>query len=158
MAKGNNSFVYPSVNASFVFTDAFNLPSFFSYGKVRGSFGVVGNYPQIYQANVAYNQGSLQVQQTGGQSVLYTYMDSNDGNDKIRPEQKREFEFGLETKFFNNRIGFDISYYNAQIVDQILPLSIASTTGARSILANIGTLRNQGVEVALNFRRYKEKA
>ncbi|MCF0056654.1 SusC/RagA family TonB-linked outer membrane protein [Dyadobacter sp. CY356] len=151
LAKGNNSFVYPSVNTSFVFTDVFNLPSFFSYGKVRGSFGVVGNYPQIYQANVAYQQGSLQAQQTGGQSVLYTYMNSSYGNDKIRPEQKREFEFGLETKFFNNRIGLDISYYNAQIVDQILPLSIASTTGARSILANVGTLRNKGLEMALNF-------
>jgi iron complex outermembrane receptor protein len=151
LAKGNNSFVYPSVNTSFVFTDAFNMPSFFSYGKLRGSFGIVGNYPQTYQANVAYKQGSLNVQQTGGQSVLYTYMDSNYGNDKIRPEKKREFEFGLETKFFNNRIGLDISYYNAQIVDQILPLSIASTTGAKSILANVGTLRNKGLEVALNF-------
>lgn len=151
LAKGNNAFVYPSVNTSFVFTDVFNLPSFFSYGKLRGSYGVVGNYPPIYSANVAYQQGSLQVQQQGGQSVLYTYMNSSYGNDKIRPEQKREFEFGLETKFFNNRIGLDISYYNAQIVDQILPLTIASTTGARSILANVGTLRNKGLEVGLNF-------
>jgi iron complex outermembrane receptor protein len=151
LAKGNNAFVYPSVNTSFVFTDAFNMPSFFSYGKIRGSFGIVGNYPQIYNANVAYQQGSFQVQQQGGQSVLYTYMNSSYGNDKIRPEQKREFEFGLETKFFNNRVGLDISYYNAQIVDQILPLSIASSTGARSILANVGTLRNKGLEVGLNF-------
>ena len=151
LAKGNNAFVYPSVNTSFVFTDAFNMPSFFSYGKLRGSFGIVGNYPQIYNANVAYQQGSLQAQQQGGQSVLYTYMNSSYGNDKIRPEQKREFEFGLETKFFNNRVGLDISYYNAQIVDQILPLSIAATTGAKSILANVGTLRNKGLEVGLNF-------
>jgi len=151
LAKGNNSFVYPSVNTSFVFSDAFNMPSFLSYGKIRGSFGIVGNYPQTYQANVAYQQGSLQVQQTGGQSVLYTYMNSSYGNDKIRPEQKREFEFGLETKFLNNRIGLDVSYYNAQIVDQILPLSIAATSGARSILANVGTLRNKGLEVGINF-------
>lgn len=150
LAPGNNAFVYPSVNASFVFTDALDLPAFFSYGKLRGSWGEVGNYPQIYAANVAYQQGSLNVQQNGGQSVLYTTMANAYGNDKIRPERKREFEFGLETKFFNNRIGLDIAYYNAQIVDQILPLSIASSSGARSILANVGTLRNKGLEVALN--------
>ncbi len=150
LAKGNNAFVYPSFNASFVFSDAFALPSFFSFGKVRGSWGIVGNYPSIYSANIAYNQGSLAVQEKGGQSVLYTNLGSSFGNDQIRPEQKHEFEVGLQTKFLNNRFGLDISYYNAQIVDQILPLTIASTTGARSILANIGTLRNQGVEFAIN--------
>ncbi len=157
LAKGNNSFVYPSVNASFVFTDAFDLPAFLSYGKLRGSYGVVGNYPPIYSANVAYNQGSLGVQQTGGQSVPYTYIPTSYGNDKIRPEQKREVEFGLETKLFNNRVGVDISYYNAQIVDQILPLTIGSSTGARSILANVGTLRNKGLEVGINFSPIRGK-
>ncbi|KAA6440324.1 SusC/RagA family TonB-linked outer membrane protein [Dyadobacter flavalbus] len=150
LAPGNNAFVYPSVNASFVFSDAFSLPKFFSYGKLRGSFGIVGNYPEIYRANVAFGQGNLSVQERGGASVLYTNMSADRGNDRIRPEQKREFEFGLETKLFQNRIGLDIAYYNAQIVDQILPLNIAATTGARTILANIGTLRNQGVEVAFN--------
>lgn len=157
LAPGSNSFVYPSVNASYVFTDGLNLPSFFSYGKLRGSWGEVGNYPATYLANVAYTQGSLNVQQTGGQSVLYTYMDAAFGNDQIRPERKREFEFGLEAKFFNNRIGLDVAYYNAQIIDQILPLTIASTSGARSILANIGTLRNQGIEVAFNVSPIQSK-
>ncbi|MDQ6477671.1 SusC/RagA family TonB-linked outer membrane protein [Dyadobacter sp. LHD-138] len=150
LAPDNNSFFYPSVNSSFIFTDAFSLPSFLSYGKLRASWGIVGNYPLLYGANVSYTQGSYGIQQTGGSSVLYTNMSSTVGNDKIRPEQKHEFEFGLETKFFNNKLGLDISYYNAQIVDQILPLSIASSTGGRSILANIGTLRNQGIELALN--------
>ncbi len=155
LAPGSNAFVYPSLNASFVFSDAFALPSFFSFGKLRASWGIVGNYPPIYGANIAYNQGSLAVQQTGGQPVLFTNISASLGNDRIRPEQKHEFEFGLETKFYNNRLGLDISYYNAQIVDQILPLTIAATTGARSILANIGTLRNQGVELALNANPIK---
>jgi iron complex outermembrane receptor protein len=155
LAPGNNAFFYPSVNASFVFTDAFSLPAFFSYGKLRGSWGIVGNYPGVYQANVSYNQGSYSVQQTGGSSVLFTSMSSSVGNDKIRPEQKHEIEFGLEAKFFNNRFGVDLSYYNQQIVDQILPLSIAATTGGRNILANIGTLRNQGVELGLNYTPIK---
>ena len=149
MNPNNNSFVYPSVNSSFIFTDAFTLPAFISYGKLRGSWGIVGNYPDIYSANIAYNQNTLGVQQVGGQPVLYTTIPSTFGNDAIKPEQKHEFEFGLETKFLNNRLGIDISYYNAQIRDQILPLTIPASSGARSVLTNIGTLRNKGIEVGI---------
>jgi iron complex outermembrane receptor protein len=158
LITGNNAFVYPSVNASLIFSDFLSLPTAVSYGKLRASYGIVGNYPAIYSANNAYNQGNLSLQQTGGSSVLYTNISSTYGNDKIRPEQKHEFEFGLEARFFKNRLGLDLSYYNAQIVDQILPLSIAASSGARSVLANIGTLRNQGLELALNFTPIKGAA
>ena len=149
MNPENNSFIYPSVNTSFIFTDAFDLPDFISFGKLRGSYGVVGNYPDIYRANIAYNQGTLGIQAVGGTPVLYTNISSSFGNDLIRPEQKKEFEFGLEARFLKNRITFEASYYNAQIVDQILPLTLASTSGATSVLTNIGTLRNKGLELSL---------
>lgn len=149
MNPNNNSFVYPSVNSSFIFTDAFKLPTFISYGKLRGSWGIVGNYPDIYGANIAYNQNTLGVQQVGGQPVLYTTLPTNFGNDAIKPEQKHEVEFGLEAKFLKNRLGLEVSYYNAQIRDQILPLTIPASSGARSVLTNIGTLRNKGIEIAI---------
>ncbi|AYQ31859.1 SusC/RagA family TonB-linked outer membrane protein [Runella sp. SP2] len=150
MNPNNNTFTYPSLNASFVFSDAFQLPAFISFGKIRGSWGIVGNFPDIYRANIAYNQGTLGVQQVGGQPVLYTNISSSFGNDGIRPEQKHEIEFGLETKFFGKRLGLELNYYNGQIRDQILPLTIPATSGATSVLANIGTLRNKGIEVLLN--------
>ncbi|WP_230981373.1 SusC/RagA family TonB-linked outer membrane protein [Echinicola salinicaeni] len=150
MNPDNNTFVYPSVNSSFAISDAITLPQFITFSKLRGSWGIVGNYPDIYRANIAYNQNSLGEQQPGGNNVLYTNLGTSFGNDLIRPEQKHEFEFGLDTRFFNNRFGLDVSYYNAQIRDQILPLTLPSTSGARSVLTNIGTLRNQGVEVSLN--------
>ncbi len=149
MHPDNNDIVYPSVNASFIFSDAFALPSFISFGKLRASWGIVGNYPDVYAANIAYTQNTLGVQAVGGQPVLYTLLPSNFGNDKIRPEEKHEIEFGLEAKFFNNRLGFDISYYNAQVRDQILPLTIPASSGATSVLTNIGTLRNKGIEIGI---------
>ncbi|GAA0879364.1 SusC/RagA family TonB-linked outer membrane protein [Algoriphagus jejuensis] len=149
MNPDNNAFFYPSVNTAFTLTDAFALPSFITFSKLRGSWGIVGNYPDIYGANIAYTQNTLGVQQTGGSAVLYTTIPTNFGNDGIKPEQKHEFEFGLDTRLFNNRLGVDLSYYNAQIRDQILPLTLPSSAGARSVLTNIGTLRNQGVELAL---------
>ncbi|MEB2776276.1 SusC/RagA family TonB-linked outer membrane protein [Algoriphagus sp. D3-2-R+10] len=149
MNPDNNAFVYPSVNTALAISDAFTLPEFITFSKLRGSWGIVGNYPDIYRANIAYTQNTLGVQQTGGANVLYTELPSSFGNDLIKPEQKHEFEFGLDTRFFNNRFGLDISYYNAQIRDQILPLTLPSTSGARSVLTNIGTLRNTGVEIQL---------
>ncbi|MBN3519839.1 SusC/RagA family TonB-linked outer membrane protein [Algoriphagus lutimaris] len=150
MNPNNNAFVYPSVNTSFAISDAIQLPQFITFSKLRGSWGIVGNYPDIYRANIAYSQNSLGVQQPGGGNVLYTTISSSFGNDGIKPEQKHEFEFGLDTRFFNNRFGLDLSYYNAQIRDQILPLTLPTTSGARSVLTNIGTLRNTGVEISLN--------
>jgi len=90
------------------------------------------------------------VQQPAGGSVLFTNIPGNFGNDGISPEQKHEFEFGLDTKLFKNRLNLEISYYNAQIRYQILPLTLPSTSGAGSVLANIGTLRNKGLEIALS--------
>ena len=148
MNPNNNSFAYPSVNTSYIFSDALKMPSWLSYGKLRGSWGIVGNFPDAYLANVAYGQNTLGSQ--GGNPVLFTNIPSNFGNDAIRPEQKKEFEFGLETRLFNNRVTFEASYYNAQIVDQILPLSLPATSGATSILANVGTLRNTGLEVTIS--------
>jgi TonB-linked SusC/RagA family outer membrane protein len=149
MHPDRNSFVYPSVNASLLLSEAFKLPAFVNYGKIRASWGIVGNYPDLYAANIAYTQNTLGVQQTNGQAVLYTTIPRDFGNDAIRPEEKHEIEVGLEAKFLNNRLGIDISYYNGQIRDQILPITIPGSTGGNSILTNIGTLRNKGIEIGL---------
>lgn len=158
MHPSNNTFVYPSVNSSFVFSEAFNVPRLLSYGKVRASWGIVGNYPDLYLANIAYDQNTLGVQAVGGKPVLYTSLPGTFGNDNIKPEQKHEIEFGLETRLFEDRVGFDITYYNGQIRDQILPLTIPSSSGATSVLTNIGTLRNKGIEIALSGTPVKTQA
>ena len=150
MSPNNNTFFYPSVNSSFILSDAFDLPSFINFAKLRGSWGIVGNYPDPYAANIAYSQGTIGVQQPGGSPVIFTTIPGGFGNDGIVPEQKNEYEFGLESRFFNGRLNLEVSYYNAQVRDQILPLTLPWTSGAGSVLANIGTLRNKGVEVALN--------
>lgn len=150
MSPENNSFVYPSVNTSLVLDEAFDLPTFVSFAKLRASYGVVGNYPETYRANIAYNQNTLGVQAVGGRPILYTNISGSFGNDVIKPEQKKEFEFGLDLAFFQSRLQADITYYNGQIVDQILPLDLPSSSGARTVLTNIGTLRNKGIEISLS--------
>jgi iron complex outermembrane receptor protein len=143
----NNSYFYPSVNTSFVFSEAFKLPEAVSFAKVRASYGIVGNAPPMYESNIFYSQNSLQTINgsvpalTGGRFY---------GNNTLTSEMKHEAEFGLEARFLNSRIGFDISYYSNKVKDQILPLQTSSTVGATSQLVNVGEIGSQGLEIAFN--------
>ena len=136
---GRNSFWYPSVNASIILSELLSMPSWVDYGKFRASYGVVGNAPEIYNAPMSYVQGSAS-------GYIYNTVGSNLGNDFIRPETTKEWEFGLEGKFFKNRAGFELSYYRKRIVDQILNLTTPQSSGGASVLMNVGELSNQGIE------------
>ena len=153
LKKGNNTFWYPSVSGSLIFSEMLkdNRPTWWDYGKLRASYGVVGNAPEIYRAVVAYSQSNLQKANpaTNGNSFIQNYIDSTVGNESIRPEEKREFEIGLEGKFFKNRLGFELSLYNNTINDQILATTAARSMGAGSMLMNVGKLTNRGVEFAV---------
>lgn len=157
MSPSNNSFVYPSVNSAFVISEAFKLPEFVSYAKLRGSWGIVGNYPLPYVANVLYSPSNLGNQGSGTSTLFTTIPTSGFGNDFLKPETKHEIEFGLETRYLKDRVSLDVSYYRARIVDMILNLSLAPTTGSSSIWANVGALRNSGVEIALSGYPVKMK-
>ncbi|QES89566.1 SusC/RagA family TonB-linked outer membrane protein [Rhizosphaericola mali] len=144
-----NNYFYPSVNGSFILSDAVKLPKFFNYAKIRASYGLVGNHPNIYQANVAYTQNTLNYNSS---NVLYQYMvGSTFGNNNIKSEKKREAEFGLETRVLNNKLGIDLSFYTNKVSNQILTISVPSSSGALAYLANAGDLANYGYEAALNY-------
>ena len=145
----NNKYFYPSVNAGFILSDVTKLPDFFNYAKLRAAWAYVGNHPNVYQANVGYTQNSLPY--NNGGLLYFNSNSSNFGNDGIKPEQKREAEFGLETRMLHDRIGLDLSYYNNKVSNQILPVSTAASVGATSALENAGDLENYGVEAAINF-------
>jgi len=144
LAKGSNSFTYPSVNASVIYTELMKdkRPSWYDYGKIRMSYGVVGNAPEVYKANVAYTQNSAS-------GYTYNSMDMSLGNELIEPETKYEWELGVESKFFGNRLGFELSYYTNRIEDQILNTTMPASSGGTKIWMNIGELKNKGLEFAV---------
>jgi iron complex outermembrane recepter protein len=155
LPPSDNKYFYPSFNGGFILSDVVKLPEVINYAKLRASYGLVGNHPNIYQSNVGYTQNSLSY---GSGNVLYTNANSsNFGNNDIKSEKKREAEFGLETRVFNDRLGLDLSYYNNKVMNQILTLSTAASTGSTSALENAGDLENYGVEAALNFLAIKRR-
>ncbi|CUS06680.1 unnamed protein product [Tuber aestivum] len=143
----NNKYSYYSLNGGFVFSDVVKLPSFWNYGKLRASYGVVGNAPPLYESNIVYTQTSLQ---TINGSVPSLVTANAYGNNTLMPEKKHEAEFGLETRFLEGRLGLDVSYYNNRVKNQIVPLQVSSTAGATSQIVNVGEIGSKGFEVALN--------
>ncbi|WP_164109017.1 MULTISPECIES: SusC/RagA family TonB-linked outer membrane protein [Sphingobacterium] len=157
MHPDDNVTYYPSVNSSLILSEAFELPQFFDYAKLRGAWGIVGNYPGVYASPLSYTQNTLGNQGSGSPTQYIVVPTSNFGNEQIKSEQKHEVEFGLETRMLKGRLGLDVTYYNGKIVDQILSYSLPISTGASSVLANVGTLRNKGWEFAINGTPIKKE-
>lgn len=139
----DQSFFYPSANLSFLFSNAFRMPAWWNHGKLRLSYGVVGNAPETYAANIIYEQGS-------DNDFTWNYVPSSWGNANIRPEKKYEYEIGFESKFLNNRLGFDVSYYNNRVKDQILSTPQPSTSGVKYVLMNVGEVANEGWDISVS--------
>lgn len=139
----DQSFFYPSANLSFLFSNAFRMPAWWNHGKLRLSYGVVGNAPETYAANIIYKQGS-------DNGFTWNYVPSSWGNANIRPEKKYEYEIGFESKFLNNRLGFDVSYYNNRVKDQILSTPQPSTSGVKYVLMNVGEVANEGWDISVS--------
>jgi len=146
----NNSFFYPSVSGSVVFSDAFpNLPSALSFGKVRASWARVGNDTDPYRLDLYFNaidpfDGTPGF--TAGNLIP---------NPTLRPEQTESVELGTELRFFGNRVGLDLTYYDRESRDQILPVPVSPTSGFGTQLLNAGTMTNRGFDIGVNLTPVK---
>ena len=144
----DNSILYPSVGASFVFSDAVKtLPSWLSFGKARISWAQVGNVSSVspYQTTLLYGAASTHVSRPlGGFSS-----GNNFPNPDLKPFTSTEMEYGLEARFFNNRLGFDITYYDQKTTNDILDASISRASGFTSTTVNLGKITNKGIEALI---------
>lgn len=140
LPSGNRDYFYPSVSASFVYTDLLGLPSWYDFGKLRLSYGIVGNAPEAYAASMAYIAKS----DPGG--FIYNQIPANLGNKALKPETTKEFEIGLESKFFKNRLGAEISYYSRKITDMLFQVPLAPSSGSSNVWTNSGSMNNTGIE------------
>jgi iron complex outermembrane receptor protein len=154
---GNNSYFYPSASLSWVFTETFKLPQFFSFGKLRASYAIVGRDTDPYSISDGYSRkGTLQ--NSAGDLPMYSYKNTTVPNQNLKPERQRSLELGTEMKFFNGRIGIDVAYYKNNTFDQIFSLDVPVESGLQSILVNGGNIQNKGVEILLTGTPVKKGA
>lgn len=146
----DNSIVYPSLGGSFVFTDAFkSLPKWLSYGKLRVAWAQVGNTESVqpYQTVITYGASIAHLGRPLGGLILSP--PDNLPNPNLVPFTSTEIEYGVEARFFNNRLGLDFTYYDQKTTDDILYANISRASGFYTTSVNVGKLTNKGVELLL---------
>ncbi|QZT35631.1 SusC/RagA family TonB-linked outer membrane protein [Halosquirtibacter xylanolyticus] len=166
LPKDNNNYLYPSLSASYVFSDALGLKSsLFNSGLIRASWAKVGSDAGVYDINQTYNvnygnNGNVGgIRYTGfpfnGTSMMAPNYSVSDTN--LKPEFTSEFEIGTNLEFFNSRIVLDAAYYSRSSTDQIMNVSIPDESGYYSYLTNVGEMTNKGVELSLDLTPIKSK-
>ncbi|HYH79369.1 MAG TPA: SusC/RagA family TonB-linked outer membrane protein [Longimicrobium sp.] len=146
LPKGNNSYFYPSISGSFVFTDALNLSgSVLSSGKVRAGWTRVGNDAPAYSLITTY----LPQQQFNAHPSFTLSNTLNNAN--LKPESTTSWEIGTELGFFDGRVNLDVAYYNKTTRDEILATPVSPASGYTRQYLNAGAIGNKGVEVQARF-------
>lgn len=123
------------------------LSGFVSNLKLRGSYGVVGNSSIAdFAALSTYSSGTYE-----GLATLYF---SQAGNPNLKWETSKKTDVGIDIGFFQNRITITADYFNNLIDGLILnsPLSSSQGIPGNAIAANIGSMFNRGVELAITAR------
>ncbi len=140
--QGENSFFYPSLSTSFVFSDALPNLGKFMTGKLRAAYAEVGKDARPY----AYVP-ALEYKASVGGGYGYGFTGPNPG---LKPEFAKSYEFGTELGFFKDRLGVDVTVYRKETTDQIIN-DIRGSYATGYILFNLngGSTRNQGIEVSL---------
>ncbi len=153
---GNNSFFYPGITFSGIFTKFLPKNDVFTFGKIRLAYGKTGNDASPYYTATNYIQAYTNGYY-GNYIIKFPFNAVNAfmasataGSNTLRPEMTSEFEVGTNLKFFNGRIDIDASYYNRISSDQIFTLPVDPSTGFSSQVINFGKVRNRGVEIMLN--------
>ena len=138
----NNSFFYPSISSSFIFTDAVPRLGKFMTGKLRAAFAEVGKDAKPYAYAAALEPKTTSF---GGYAYGFT-----GPNPKLKPEFAKSYELGTELGFLDDRLGLDVTVYRKRTIDPILE-GIRTSYGTGFILLNVngGEIRNQGLEITL---------
>ncbi len=143
LPSNNDTYWYPSVAGSILFSNLIENKSIINYGKLRLNYAQVGNDASPLSLIDTYIINDL------FGDVQRTALPTTQQNADLRPERTNSWEGGVEMGFFNSRVGFDVSIYKTETFDQIMAVDVSSTTGFARKFVNAGTLQNKGVEVQL---------
>lgn len=147
----HQSYFYPSLSGSFVFTELLPRNNILSFGKVRASWARVGKDGSPYATNTYVNT-PITIGSFTGVGNQYTA-----GNPFLIPEIQDAWEIGGEFRFLKGRIGLDYTYYHSQTNNQIGAPRLAQSGGFIFSVLNSGSVINKGMEIAITGTPVKTK-
>ncbi|WP_319589315.1 SusC/RagA family TonB-linked outer membrane protein [uncultured Draconibacterium sp.] len=147
----NNSYFYPSVGTSLLFSELIPENDILTFGKVRASYAQVGNDTQPYRVLTTYGYG--------GNYNNTAWLDLQDtrNNPNLKPELTTSYEVGLETSFLNNRVSLNATWYTSSTINQIIPAQTTAATGFASQVFNAGEIQSEGWELFLSAKPFDKK-
>lgn len=159
---GNRRATFPSVALGWVFTEeslAKGLSNWLDYGKLRLSYGENGNREiGRYAALSALTSGLYTfTTPTGTTYTSGAARTTNMSNPNLKWERNSSINIGLDFGFLNSKITGSIDYYNRKTQDLLMNRSLPNVTGFASVIANLGQVSNNGVELSLNTENIKRK-
>lgn len=139
---------YPSITAGLVFSELIpglneTKGNWFSFGKLRGNFAMVGKDAPAYLMDRRFTQ--FQALPDGGYSA---YASLTRGFE-LKPEITTSWEVGADLRFLDNRLRLDFAYYSLKTENQIVTVRVSLASGDVLQTRNEGTVENQGMEVTL---------
>ena len=146
LPEDNNRYDYPSVSASFLFSELLDF-SWMDLGKIRLGWAEVGNDTNPYNVFAAYTYNA------SGSFGGYPRLFKPDGllNENLRAETTRSLEAGIDLRMYQDRIDLSATYFNNTTFDQIMPLQVSQATGYASQYINAGEMLNTGIEASLGL-------
>ncbi|MEO6818730.1 MAG: TonB-dependent receptor, partial [Ginsengibacter sp.] len=145
LPAGKNDYFYPAISGGFVFSKLLPDKNWLSFGKLRLNYAEVGNDAPFDYLIDSYDQP------TPFNGVPLFSVGDTKKNKDLKPERTRSLEAGLEMSFLKNRVGFDVTLYKTNTIDQIIPVTISGATGYTTNIINAGNVENKGIEVTLNL-------
>jgi TonB-linked SusC/RagA family outer membrane protein len=134
-----NSYFYPSAGLSGIISQMVSLPDWINYGKVRASYAEVGSdiSPNITSPVNTILGGNIIAPQVGPRPGT-----------SLKPENQKSIEFGTDWRMFDNRLGFELTYYNSKTDNQLITVPAPSTdpNGYVNYAYNGGSVENKGFE------------
>ena len=165
LPEDNNSFFYPTLAMGWVFTENFDLGDFLPYGKLRASYGKVGNDAPFGLTNTGFAQARVRDGWTTPNGVIFPALGTNSfmpdgtlGNDELKPEFTTTFEVGTDLRFWGGKITADITYFSGLSQDVINLVDISRASGFMQRAINTGEIENKGLEAAINATLVKNNS
>ncbi len=159
LPKKNNSYIYGSLSGAFVFTELFQNKDILNFGKIRASVARLGTDVDPYNVFETFALGTNYTKPVGSGNVIYSRQTVPDTrpNDNLRPALSTNYEIGTELQFLNNRARLDVNYFYRRNIDQIIPITIPSSSGYSAQLINAGEMTNKGWEFTVGATPVRTK-
>lgn len=156
--EGNKWGNFPGVSTGVDLSQLVSIPGVDQF-KVRASYGVTGALPgESYLSQQLYGPGGSTNYFFYNGEFTPVYSPQSNPNPDLKWETKSEIDFGIDFSLFDSRITGTFDYYNRKTTDALITLNVPVPPNLypTSVL-NAGELKNEGIEIALNYQAIKKE-